>query len=147
MISRLNVFLSALALALGLAACATSTPQSGEMEVRQGVVEQITPAQINSSHHAGVGAVVGGIAGVGIGSLIGGGTGRDVAMVLGAVGGAVAGNQVQKKHEQPVAGEQIVVRTANGVLVSVTQPGNSGLRKGQNVLIQGSGEDARVVPR
>ena len=147
MISRLNAFLSAVALALGLAACATSTPQSGEMDVRQGVVEQITPTQINSSHHSGVGAVVGGVVGVGLGSLIGGGTGRDVAMVLGAVGGAVAGNQVQKKHDQPVAGEQIVVRMANGVLVTVTQAGNSGMRNGQSVLIQGSGEDARVVPR
>jgi outer membrane lipoprotein SlyB len=147
MISRICALLSALALALGLTACATSTTQSGEAEVRQGVIEQITPVQINSSHHPGVGAVVGGIAGVGLGSLIGGGTGRDVAMVLGAVGGAVAGNQVQKKYDQPVAGLQIVVRLANGVLVSVTQTGNSGLRQGQNVLIQGSGEDARVVPR
>ena len=147
MISKLNAFLCAFALALGLAACATPGPQSGEMEVRQGVVEQISPAQIDSDHHKGVGAVVGGVAGVGLGSLIGAGTGRDVAMVLGAVGGAIAGNQVQKKYDKPVAGEQIVVRTANGVLVSVTQPGNSGLRKGQKVLIEGSGESARVVPR
>ncbi|MBE0626179.1 MAG: glycine zipper 2TM domain-containing protein [Burkholderiales bacterium] len=147
MISRFTAFVSAFALALGLAACATSGPQSGETEVRQGVVEQITPAQIDSKKPAGIGAVVGGIAGVGIGSLIGGGTGRDVAMVLGAVGGAVAGNQAQKKYDKPVAGEQIVVRVANGVLVSVTQPGSSGLRKGQKVYIEGSGEDARVVPR
>ena len=145
--SKLNVFISALAIALGLAACATPSPQSGETEVRQGVIEQITPTQISSNHHAGVGAVVGGVAGVGLGSLIGAGTGRDVAMVLGAVGGAVAGNQMQKKYDQPEAGEQIVVRITNGVLVTVTQAGNSGMRKGQNVYIQGSGESARVVPR
>ena len=132
------------AVAIKATACVA---RSGEMEVRQGVVEQISPAQIDSDHHKGVGAVVGGVAGVGLGSLIGAGTGRDVAMVLGAVGGAIAGNQVQKKYDKPVAGEQIVVRTANGVLVSVTQPGNSGLRKGQKVLIEGSAESARVVPR
>lgn len=147
MISKLNALLSALALTLGLTACATTGTQSGETEVRQGVIEQITPTQINKEHHAGVGAVVGGVAGVGLGSLIGAGTGRDVAMVLGALGGAVAGNQMQKKYDQPVAGEQIVVRIANGVLVTVTQAGNSGMRKGQSVYIQGSGEDARVVPR
>ena len=147
MISKLNALLSALALTLGLTSCATTGTQSGETEVRQGVIEQITPTQINKEHHAGVGAVVGGVAGVGLGSLIGAGTGRDVAMVLGALGGAVAGNQVQKKYDQPVAGEQIVVRIANGVLVTVTQAGNSGMRKGQSVYIQGSGEDARVVPR
>jgi outer membrane lipoprotein SlyB len=96
MISKLNALVSAFALALGLTACATSTPQSGELDVRQGRIEQITPVQINNERHPGVGAVVGGLTGLGIGSLIGGGTGRD-AMVIGAVGGAVASNQVQKK--------------------------------------------------
>ena len=147
MISRFTALLCAFALASGLTACATSGPQSGETEVRQVVVEQITPTQIDSSKPAGIGAVVGAVAGVGLGSLVGGGTGRDVAMVLGAVGGAVAGNKVQKKYDKPVAGEQIVVRVASGVLVSVTQPGTSGLRKGQNVFIEGSGENARVVRR
>ena len=147
MASRFTALLCAFALASGLTACATSGPQSGETEVRQGVIEQITPTQIDSSKPPGIGAVVGGIAGVGIGSLIGGGTGRDVAMVLGAVGGAVAGNKMQKKYDQPVAGEQIVVRVANGVLVSVTQPGSSGLRKGDKVYIEGSGENARVLRR
>ncbi len=68
-------------LVLALAACATPGPQPGEMEIRRGVVEQITPVQIQSNQHQGVGAVVGGLAGLGIGSLIGGGTGRDVAMI------------------------------------------------------------------
>jgi len=132
---------------LTLAACAAPGPQPGEMEIRRGVVEQITPVQIQSNQHQGVGAVVGGLAGLGIGSLIGGGTGRDVAMVLGTVGGALAGNEVQKKHDRPVAGEQIIVRTTSGVLVSVTQPAGSGLRVGQRVYIEGSGDGARVVPQ
>jgi outer membrane lipoprotein SlyB len=147
MSARWNALVSAFALALGLAACANPGSKSGETEVRQGVVEQITPTQISSNKPVGIGAVVGGIAGAGIGSLIGAGTGRDVAMVLGAVGGAVAGNKMQKKYDQPVAGEQIVVRVTNGVLVSVTQAGYSGLRKGQKVYIEGSGEDARVLAR
>src|SRR5258705_273224 len=58
--------------------------QPGAMEVRQGVIEQITPVQLASNHHRGVGAIIGGLGGLGIGSLIGGGTGRDVAMVAGA---------------------------------------------------------------
>jgi len=117
------------------------------MEVRRATIEQITPTQLQSNHHAGIGAVVGGLAGVGIGSLIGGGTGRDVAMVLGAVGGAVAGNEVQKKYDQPTPGQQIVVRTGSGVLVSVSQPVNPGLRVGQRVYIEGTGESARIVPQ
>lgn len=147
MFQKFSAYLSALTLALTLTACAAPGTTSGELEIRSGVIEQITPVELRSGTPSGVGAVVGGLAGLGIGSLIGGGTGRDVAMVLGAVGGAVAGHEVQKRRDQPVAGQQIIVRTTKGVLVSVTQEANPSLRKGQNVFIEGSGEDARVVAR
>ena len=130
-----------------LVACAAVGTQPGAAEIRSGVIEQITEVQIKSSHHKGVGAVVGGVAGLGLGSLIGGGSGRDVAMVAGAVGGALAGNEVQKKHDQPVPGQQIIVRVQSGVLVSVTQPVDPGLSKGQKVFIEGSGEGAHVRPQ
>jgi len=131
-------------LALVLAACAA--PQSNVVEIRRGVIEQLVPTQIQTNQHAGVGAVVGGLAGVGIGSLIGAGTGRDVAMVAGAIGGALAGNEVQKKHDQPVPAQQIIVRTSTGVLVAVTQPLGPPLFVGQKVYLQGNGEGARVTP-
>ena len=134
-------------LALALAAGQASAQKPGEMEVRQGVVEQITTTQIQSNHHRGIGAVIGGLGGLGIGSLIGGGTGRDVAMVLGTVGGAVAGHAIQQRYDKPVQGQQIIVRTTSGVLVSISQPTNPNLRKGEKVYIEGSGEDARVVTR
>jgi outer membrane lipoprotein SlyB len=121
--------------------------QPGEMEIRSGVIEQINNVQIESNHHRGIGAVVGGLAGLGIGSLIGDGNGRDVAMVLGAVGGAVAGNEVQKKHDAPKPGQQIIVRTSSGVLVSVTQPTDPALRTGEKVYIEGNGENATVRPQ
>jgi outer membrane lipoprotein SlyB len=147
MFKQVSSYLSVFALALFLTACAVPGPQPGELEIRSGTIEQITLVQLPSNHHAGVGAVVGGLAGLGIGSLIGGGTGRDVAMVLGTVGGAIAGNEVQKKYDQPVPGQQIIVRTTTGVLVSITQPVSQGLFQGQRVFIEGSGENARVVPR
>jgi outer membrane lipoprotein SlyB len=139
----------ALLLVSTLAACATppSPPPPGEMEIRSGVIEQITDTQIQSNHHPGVGAVMGGVVGLGVGSLIGNGNGRDVAMVLGTLGGAVVGNEVQKKYDQPAAAQQIIVRLHNGVLVSITQPPNAVLFKGQKVFVEGSGENARVVPK
>ena len=133
--------------ALGLAGCAAPGPQPGEIEIRRGVIEQITAVQIASNQHQGVGAVVGGLAGLGIGSLIGGGTGRDVAMVVGTIGGALAGNEVQKRNDQPVQGQQIIVRSTSGVLVAITQPVDTRLRVGQRVFIEGSGDGARVVPQ
>ena len=138
---------SIVVLTLALASCAVPGPQPGEIEIRRGVVEQITAVQIQSNHHQGLGAVVGGLAGLGVGSLIGGGTGRDVAMIAGAVGGALTGNEIQKKHDQPVPGQQVIVRTTNGVLVAVTQPVGPSLRIGQRVYIEGNGDGARVVPQ
>jgi outer membrane lipoprotein SlyB len=145
--NALKRHLSTVVVVLALAACAAPAPQPGEMEVRRGVIEQISAVQLDSNVHQGVGAVVGGLAGLGIGSLIGGGTGRDVAMVLGTIGGALAGHEVQKKYDKPVPGQQVIVRTGSGVLVSVTQPTNAGLRVGQHVFIEGSGSSARVVPQ
>jgi outer membrane lipoprotein SlyB len=147
MFKQLSSYISAFVFALLLTACAAPGQQPGEMEIRSGVIEQISFVELHSDQHQGVGAVVGGLAGLGIGSLIGGGSGRDVAMVLGTIGGAIAGNQIQKKYDKPVQGQQIIVRTANGVLVSVTQPMNASLFQGQRVFIEGSGEGARVVPR
>jgi outer membrane lipoprotein SlyB len=119
--------------------------EPGEIEIRQGVVEQITAAQIQSNHHRGVGAVIGGLGGLGIGSLIGGGTGRDVAMVVGTIGGALLGNEAQKRHDQPQSAQQVIVRVKSGVLVAITQPVDARLKVGQRVYIEGSGEGARVV--
>lgn len=140
---RIASWFIALVAVLALTACAT--PQPAPIEIRTGVIEQITPAQIPTNHHQGLGAVVGGLGGLGIGSLIGAGTGRDVAMVVGAIGGAVIGNEVQKKHDQPIAGQQIIVRLTSGVLVQVTQPTVAGLAVGRRVYVQGSGEEARVT--
>ena len=120
---------------------------AGEMEIRQGVIEQLTATQTQSNHHRGVGAVVGGLGGLGIGSLIGGGTGRDVAMVVGTIGGALLGNEAQKRYDQPQSAQQVIVRVRSGVLVAITQPVDARLKVGQRVYIEGSGEGARVVPQ
>lgn len=147
MFQRISSYVSVLVLALALGACASPGQQAGDMEIRAGVVEQINKTELSSDHHAGVGAVVGGLAGIGVGSLIGAGTGRDVAMVLGAVGGAFAGHEVQKKYDKPIPAQQVIVRVGSGVLVSVTQPVNPAISKGQRVYIEGSGTSARVIPR
>lgn len=84
---------------LVLSACAAVGAGSGgpgETEIRSGKIEQIVLTQMQTNHDSGVGAILGGLAGVGIGSLIGNGTGRDVAMVAGALAGAAGGNYAEK---------------------------------------------------
>ncbi|MNR32605.1 hypothetical protein D3C85_1502040 [compost metagenome] len=69
-------------------------------------------------------------------------------MVAGALAGAAGGNYAEKKHyDQPQQAQQVIVRVKSGVLVSVTQPINPALAKGSNVYIEGSGNEARVVPQ
>lgn len=143
MLKRFVSSLVAVAMLIGLTACAPTGP-AAPVEIRKGVIEQINATEIKSNHDTGVGAIVGGLGGLGVGALIGAGTGKAVAMVVGAIGGAVAGNEIQKHYEKPVAGQQIFVRTSNGVLVTVTQPA-SNLRVGQSVYIEGSGTEARVI--
>lgn len=145
--SYLSKLSYAVPIAFALAATPALAQKSGEMEIRQGVIEQITNTQIASSHHSGVGAIFGGVLGLGIGSLIGGGTGRDVAMVAGTIGGVLTGNEVQKKHDKPVQAQQIIVRVKSGVLVAIAQPVDTRLKTGQKVYIEGNGEGARVVPQ
>lgn len=145
---RLAGLVAGLMMALLLTACAApGGAQPGAIEIRSGVIEQITSVQIPTNHHQGVGAIVGGLGGLAIGSLIGAGTGRDVAMAVGAIGGAVIGNEVQKKNEQPVPGQQIIVRLNSGVLVQVTQPLGAQLAVGRRVYVEGTGESARVIPQ
>jgi outer membrane lipoprotein SlyB len=145
--NRLSTYTVAALLAIAFATVPASAQKPGEMEVRQGIVEQITQTTIQSNHHRGIGAIIGGLGGLGIGSLIGAGTGRDVAMIAGVLGGALAGNEVQKRHDRPQQAQQVIVRVRSGVLVSVTQPVDSRLQQGQRVYIEGSGENARVVPQ
>ena len=147
MLNRMLSYTLASLLGLLLTAGQAFCQQPGEMEIRQGVIEQITQMDLPTNQHRGLGAIIGGLGGLGIGSLIGGGTGRDVAMVAGALGGALLGNEVQKKRDQPEPGQQIIVRLKSGVLVQITQPLNPNLQVGQRVYIEGNGEGARVVPQ
>ena len=71
-----------------------STPQE---KCEQVVVQRQAPVQ---DERRIAGTVLGGVAGGLLGSQIGGGSGKKVATVVGAAGGAYAGNQVQKNMQE-----------------------------------------------
>ena len=145
MTKKFSALFALLAVVVSLTACAPAGP-AAPMEIRKGVIEQITDTTIKSDEDIGVGAVLGGLGGLGVGALIGAGTGKAVAMTIGAIGGAVGGAMIAKHYDKPIAAQQIFVRTSNGVLVSITQP-TSPLYVGQRVYIEGAGTEARVVPQ
>jgi outer membrane lipoprotein SlyB len=63
------------------------------------------------------------------------------------IGAALVGNQVQKKHDQPVPAQHIIARVKSGVLVSITQSVDARLNDSQKVYSEGCGGGARVVPQ
>ncbi len=136
-------------LAASLAACASMEgrggPQLGAEPVRYGVITRIEPIELEGDHQLGLGAIIGGAAGAVLGHQFGGGTGRDVATVIGAIGGGLAGNTVQNRYADRRAGQHLFVRLDNGVTVALTQPADPALRVGDHVFVEGRGVGARVI--
>jgi outer membrane lipoprotein SlyB len=101
----------------------------GTVQSIQEVVEQKDPS--------GAGLIVGGLVGGGLGSLVGSGTGRTVATVVGALGGAYAGNRVEKSQTQVVY--QIGIKYDDGSWATIRQAAPSGLRIGDRVRVTDQG--------
>lgn len=88
---------------------------------------------------SGVGAVLGGVAGAVVGRQIGGGSGRDVATVAGAVGGAFAGNAIEKNRSANANVREtyrVSVQLDNGVFRAYDVPSYGELRIGDRVKIE-----------
>lgn len=81
-----------------------------------------------------MGAVGGGLVGGLLGRQMGGGHGRDAMTVLGAIGGAVAGNAIEK-NEKKVRTYQIAIRFADGSTRLVTQDNAPIWRIGEKVRL------------
>lgn len=83
-----------------------------------GVVETIRQVQVpvkdNSDHL--VGTIAGGVAGGVVGNQFGGGSGKTALTVLGAVGGALAGREVERniRQQQTVTHYELTVRLNDG---------------------------------
>lgn len=86
---------------------------------------------------SGVGAVIGGVVGGLVGNQFGGGTGRTAATAVGVVGGAVAGNNLERNHNEGVSGYRINVRLDNGQSRTFEERRLDGLKVGDRVRVEG----------
>ncbi len=100
---------------------------------RVGAIVSIDPIRTRPKG-SGVGAVAGGVVGGVLGHELFGGT---AATAIGAVGGAVAGNNLERNHKEGVAGYHVTVRLDNGVSRTFEQTGVGGLHVGDRVRVQG----------
>jgi uncharacterized protein YcfJ len=133
-----------LAPVLLLSGCASPGGSAGDNVVRRcgqcGVIQSITPREVeNNSPNTG-GAIAGAIIGGIIGHQFGSGRGNDAATAAGAIGGAAAGSQYGRGRLEMVY--DLVIRMDQGGIRRLTVSSVAGLAEGDRVEI----EPGRVAP-
>jgi outer membrane lipoprotein SlyB len=98
-----------------------------------GVVEAIDLYRSGSGAPVGLGAIIGGVAGGIIGHQFGGGSGNTAATIVGALGGAAVGNEVQRANDRDRY--RVIVRLDSGGTLALDQVGQGELRVGDRVRI------------
>ena len=138
---KFNQFGRALALCVVLAVpvlsgCETQPAfQVSQPASRIGTVESIRSQTVENSNTA-IGTIGGALVGGLLGNQIGSGRGRTAATVVGAAGGAYAGNRM-------TSGSSLVwiigVRYDDGSLATIQQSASPGLRIGDRVRVTNNG--------
>jgi outer membrane lipoprotein SlyB len=98
-----------------------------------GVVESVDAVQ-RKGQGTGVGAVAGGVLGAAVGNQVGHGNGRAAMTVLGAVGGGLAGNEVEKRARAETV-YQVRIKFDDGTVRTIEQA--TAPKVGARVELQG----------
>ncbi len=106
-----------------------------------GVVESVAAVRHQGSVNGignsgiGVGAIGGAVVGGLLGNQLGGGHGRDATTVLGAAGGAYAGQQIEKSSKAYTS-YQLRVRMTDGTVRTIDQ--STSIAAGTRVIVEGN---------
>lgn len=100
-----------------------------------GVIESIQEIK-TPGEGTGLGGVAGGVLGGVLGNQVGGGNGRKAMTVLGAVGGALAGNQIER-HTRAQTRYEITVRMNDGSSRVLSRENPPAWREGDRVRVEG----------
>jgi outer membrane lipoprotein SlyB len=120
----------------------TSTATASQAE-RDGTIAPLETIQVDDKYKLGVGTAVGAVAG----GILGAAVGDTGATVTGAVLGGLAGTYAESKMGGKQDAQRITVNMKTGGTLTIVQPVDARLRQGMAVRVEGSGENARVVPR
>ncbi|SCU92153.1 conserved exported hypothetical protein [Cupriavidus necator] len=113
-----------------------STSQAPAGAVYYGRVESIEPITSTQGSSGLLGTVIGGAAGGLLGHQIGGGRGQTAATIGGAVVGAVAGNQIEKRAgSNTQTAYRVNVRLDDGRMATVTQSSLGNLQVGMRARV------------
>ena len=136
------VFCSVTSLML-MTACTTTEPRNNSIrnssndmryESRMGNVSNIETFA-TSSRTSGGGAILGAIVGGALGNQVGKGDGRKAATVVGAAGGAVAGNAIERRNKRDDEFYRVSVRFDNGSSAQYDYNSIEDLRVGDRVKV------------
>ncbi len=116
-------------------AVSTSAPALAQNE---GTIESIRTVT-RKGEASGVGAVAGGVLGAVVGNQFGKGDGRKAMTVVGAAGGALAGNEIEKQRNSS-SHVEVAVRMNDGSRRVVALAAQNGWRVGDRVRIDGNGK-------
>ncbi|HWK53215.1 MAG TPA: glycine zipper 2TM domain-containing protein [Hyphomicrobiales bacterium] len=97
---------------------------------------------VERGESSGVGAAIGALVGGVAGNQVGGGNGKRLATVAGVVGGALAGNTIERNRNSNQSWE-IVINMDNGGERRISVYDTGGLSVGSRVSVQGD----TIIPR
>lgn len=109
---------------------------------RRGTIATLENIEVDADYKLGVGTAVGAVAGGILGSAVGD---SKMATAVGAVLGGAAGTYGETKVRDKTV-QRVSVDMRTGGRVTIVQPVDARLRTGMQVTVEGSGENARVVP-
>jgi outer membrane lipoprotein SlyB len=99
-----------------------------------GIVESVTAVK-QKGEGTGLGAVAGGVLGGVVGHQVGGGKGKTAMTVLGAIGGGLAGNEVEKRARSETLYD-VQVRMEDGSVRTFQRP--QSMVVGTQVVVEGT---------
>ena len=105
---------------------------------RVGAIVAIEPIRTRPQG-SGAGAVIGGVLGGVIGNQFGHGLGRAAMTGVGAAGGAIAGNNVERNYKEGVAGYRVRIRLDNGNTRTFERKNIGNLHVGDRVRLDANG--------
>ncbi len=114
-----------------------ATAAQAAIDPTMGTVVSIDRVDVSSANN-GIGAVAGAVVGGVAGHQVGGGRGKDVATVLGAVGGAVAGNAIEK-YERKTYRYDVLVRAVDGSTRTLHYSSPPSFGVGERISLKSSG--------
>ena len=106
--------------------------------VQVGSITSIEPIK-ERPQGTGTGAVVGGVLGAVVGNQFGHGLGRAAMTGVGAAGGAIAGNNVERNYKTAVVGYRVNIRLDNGHTRTFQRTSLGNLHVGDRVRVDANG--------